>query len=192
MIILFFIAKFCRELGVKKQIKLLEEWGGFPTLTMLRNRDNSIDSATKKRYHHFLKKNVKGIVIPNLQEELRKPDFYDQQYNSAVKWLLEKTRDKHKYYLLFQDNINYGFSRNMLGVKPIGIIISILAIIINIFGVSQNYNLNWNELPLKIWLTFLIDIIFLFLWVFFVTKNWVNNTAVAYARTLLASCEKID
>jgi hypothetical protein len=191
VIILFFFAKLSRELGVKKQKVLLKKWGNFPSTIMLRHRDNTIDAATKLRYHRYLRTNIEGLELPTPEEELNNPDFYEDQYSSAIKWLLEKTRDKNKYDLLFQDNINFGFSRNMFGVKYMGIVFCFLAILININGIYQTYNFNLAEIELKIWLSNLISLIFLLLWVFFVKESWVKNSAVAYARTLLSTCEEI-
>ncbi|MGG0587755.1 hypothetical protein ABE049_26160 [Priestia megaterium] len=192
VVILFFLAKLSREMGIKRQKKLLVLWGGFPSTIMLRHRDTTIDPITKERYHEYLEKYIDGIKIPTAEEELENPEFYDKHYGSAIKWLLEKTRDATKYDLLLQDNINYGFSRNMLGIKPIGIIFSIVALMTNIYGAYQKYQLILLNLPLKIWFSLLVSTTFILLWVLFVKANWVTNTSQAYARTLLATCEDVE
>src|SRR5271165_4313391 len=53
--------------------------------------------------------------------------FADQVYQSGVRWLLNHTRpaDNKKFDLLFRENVAYGFRRNALGTKPIGILISV-------------------------------------------------------------------
>ncbi|HDR5269091.1 hypothetical protein E8M24_30065 [Bacillus thuringiensis] len=183
---LFFLAKIARERGKAIQTKLLKEWEGFPTTRMLHHSDNSIDPVTKKRYHLYLQKTIPGIEIPTLEQELENPTYYEQQYTSAVKWLIENTRDNDH---LLQDNINYGFSRNLLGIKFLGILCCIIAIIINIFAAYQIHNLNLLAIPLKIWLSILINFLFLLLWIFYVNKKWVRSSSEAYARTLLSTCE---
>lgn len=193
IIILFFLAKIARELGKKQQKFLLKEWDGFPSTTVLKHSDQTLDDSTKKRYHQYINNNVDGVQLPTSEEELqKKSDHYDNEYNSAVKWLLEKTRDNKKYHLLYQDNINYGFSRNMLGIKPLGILFSLLSLGINVLGIFQKYQFTFVEIPLKVYISFLIGIFFLFLWTTFVNKKWVKSTAEAYARTLLSSCEEIN
>ncbi|ASN06339.1 hypothetical protein [Virgibacillus necropolis] len=189
VIILFFLAKIARENGKKVQQKLLDECGEFPSTTFLKHTDNTLNENTKKRYHQYLSKNVEGIQLPTKEQELESPNFYNDQYNSAVHWLLEKTRDNKKYSLLYQDNINYGFSRNMLGIKPLGIFFSFISIAINIFGIYQKYEVSLINLPLKVIISFLISIIFISMWTFFVKKDWVRSTSKAYARTLLSTCE---
>jgi len=193
IIIIFFLAKLCRDRGFQLEKTLKEEWGNYPSISMLKFSDNRIDEITKKRYHKYLKENIVDINLPNdLTEENEKKDFYDLNYRSANKWLVEKTRDTTKYNLLFQDNINYGFSRNMLGVKTFGIYFSLIAIGLNIFGIYKEYHTISLEIPLKIWLSVLVSLFFLFIWIFLVNKNWVKNAADAYARTLLATCEKVN
>lgn len=151
IIILFFLAKVARERGKKLQEKLLNEWGGFPSTLFLKHNDNTLDDHTKRRYHQYLNKKVSGLRLPSKEEESKKPHSYDQQYSSAVKWLLEKTRDTKKYPLLYQDNINYGFSRNMVGIKPLGIAFSVLSLTTNTLGIYQRYQPLFLDLPLKIW-----------------------------------------
>jgi hypothetical protein len=191
-IFIFFVAKLARELGFKRQKQLLIEWGNFPSIVYLRLRDNKIDLVTKQRYHNYLNENVEGIKLPsNMDDELNNQDFYEQQYTSAIKWLLENTRDQQIYSILYQDNINYGFSRNMLGIKPMGFTFSILSLFINLYFVYQEYNLDLNLIPLKIWMLLIINIALIISWLFFVKKNWVKSSSEAYARSLLATCERI-
>lgn len=189
IILLFFIAKISREAGLKVQAKLLNNWGGFPTTIFLRHRDSSIDYVTKERYHTFLSERISNIQIPSAAEENENPDLYDLHYGSAVKWLLENTRDPMNYSMIHQDNSNYGFSRNMLGVKLVGILISFISLLLNIYGAYDQYKFVISEFPLKIWIAFLVSILFILLWVFFVNSNWVKSTSRAYARSLLATCE---
>lgn len=187
---LFFLAKMAREQGKKVQSKLLQEWGGFPSTVFLKHSDDTIDDKTKNRYHEYLNKRVKDVQLPTKEEELEDPNAFDQEYNSAIKWLLEKTRDPKKYPLIYQDNANYGFSRNMLGIKLIGIIFTLTSLGITCIGIYQQHQFQLLELSLKAYASIIICIFFLFLWVFFVRKNWVKSTSVAYARSLLASCEE--
>lgn len=184
--ILFFLAKIARERGKTIQAKLLKEWDGFPSTRMLHHSDNSIDSVTKKRYHLYLQNTIPGIEIPTLEQELENPTYYEQQYTSAVNWLIENTRDNDH---LLQDNINYGFSQNLLGIKFLGILCCIIAIIINIFAAYQSHNINLLAMPLEIWLSILINFLFLLLWIFYVNKKWVRSSSEAYARILLSTCE---
>jgi hypothetical protein len=192
LILLFFLAKLARERGKKLQDKLLIEWGGFPSTTFLKHSDNSIDKYTKQRYHQYINKHVSGFQLPSKEKELSNPSFYDSCYNSVIKWLLEKTRDQKKYHLLYQDNINYGFSRNMVGIKPLGILFSILSLLTNLFSIYKEQGFSWTNYPLKAWISILISVLFISIWLLFVKKGWVKSTSEAYARTLLSCCEEVE
>jgi hypothetical protein len=117
--VLMLLASNVRYLGRKKEQQLYEVWGGKPTTVWLRHSDRNLDALTKQRYHAFLSKNIPDLKLPTSNEETTNPLGADDYYESAVKWLLEYTRDKRKYPLVFEENINYGFHRNMLALKPV-------------------------------------------------------------------------
>lgn len=188
-IMMFFLAKYCRAMGLNVQKILLTEWGDFPSTIMLRHSDVTIDSITKFRYHSFLNSNVENIELPTPEEELENKEKADFQYKSAVKWLLEYTRDVQVFSIIYTDNANYGFSRNMLGVKYLGIFLTFSAICLHVYGIHMKYQLNSVFFPLEIWITLLFNLGMLAFWIFFVNKKWVTSNAYAYARSLLACCE---
>ncbi|AYV68916.1 hypothetical protein C2I06_19795 [Niallia circulans] len=189
IIILFVFSKVSRNMGFKKQKRLLKEWGGFPTTIMLRHTDPTLDPLTKERYHNFLKEKVPNIKMPTQEEELEDQEYYDINYNSAVAWLRENTRDKTIYPILHVDNANYGFARNTYGIKVIGIFVCILSIGLNVFGIYQKYGISVLSVPFKFWVSVSLSIVLLVIWLFLINKKWVRNYADAYARTLLATCE---
>lgn len=43
----------------------------------------------------------------------------NQLCNDAISWLRAKTRNHETFRLVYEENINYGFTRNMLRLKPI-------------------------------------------------------------------------
>lgn len=190
IIMLVLLSKISRNKGIKKQQLMLQAWGGFPTTIMLRHRDNTIDPVTKERYHAFLKKKVPNVEIPTPEEENEKPEFYDIHYDSAVKWLREYTRDKTIYSILHADNANYGFARNTFGMKGVGITLCLLSLALNILGIYEKYGTDIWTIPFKFWVSVSFSIILISIWTFFINKHWVMNFANAYARSLLAACEK--
>lgn len=48
---------------------------------------------------------------------------------SVISWLRANTRNKETFPLVYEENINYGFKKNMMRLKPIGITINIIAIL---------------------------------------------------------------
>lgn len=190
MISLFYLGKLARERGKIVQSKLIQKWGSLPATLHLSHSDNTIDIETKKRYHDYLNKNIEGLKLPSQDEEIECPKYSRDKYESAIKWLLENSRDTKKFPLLYQDNITYGYSRNMLGIKPLGIVISIISLFLDF---CLLYSLNHQaitEIPIKIIISILLSSFFIIIWSFFINEKWVESTSEAYARTLLSTCEK--
>jgi hypothetical protein len=187
----YYLGKLAREIGKKKQEKLITLWDGMPSTRFLRHRDVTIDSVTKSRYHHYLKKHIKNLIIPTPEEESTNPTEADMVYESAVKWLLTKTRDTQKYSLLFRDNISYGFMRNFWALKQWGVFINIIVLVGTALLVYERYNFDFKLIPPIVWLSVIVNV-FVIIFILLVTKETVHSKAKAYARTLLEVCDEDD
>lgn len=188
--VLALLAHGARYLGRKKEIELYAQWGGIPTTAWLRHRDDNLDPATKKRYHAFLSKHVPNLKLPTAKQEAADPDAADAAYRSATKWLLEHTRDKKKFSLLFEENVSYGFQRNTLGLKPIGLAVSIGSLGLTALVIRQRYGDALDQVDGGAWLSLVVSAAAAIGWVTIVSPNWVRDAANAYARALLAACEQ--
>lgn len=187
--ILMFLASNVRYLGRKKEQQLNKLWGGKPTTVWLRHSDRNLDALTKQRYHTFLSQHILDLKLPTPSEETADPISADAYYESAVKWLLEYTRDKKIYPLVFEENINYGFHRNILALKPIAIAINLLCIggiILNTY--LQHHILAFSDMRDVAALS--IPLAMLLFWIFLVSPDWVKSIANAYTRALFASCDR--
>lgn len=183
------LAHFARKRGRKIQDQLIRDWGGLPSTLWLRHADEHLETETKKRYLNFLQHNVPGWKAPTPEEELADHAKADSQYGSAVKWLLEYTRDTKKFPLIFAENISYGFRRNTLGLKPIGILLSLISTTQSVWWL---YGINLGLIIANHSGQILVGIISLVMflwWCCGVTKSWVRDAADAYAKALLAACD---
>src|SRR5256885_9056163 len=115
-----------RDRGKRIEARLYTKWGGKPTMAILRHCDARLDPFTKERYKRTLS-SLSGLSFPNQEQESADPVRADHLYESAVKALIEKRRGK-TYRLVFSENCNFGFVRNLLGLKPIGLFISVLTV----------------------------------------------------------------
>ena len=187
--VLMFLTSNVRYLGRKKEQQLYKLWDGKPTTVWLRHRDRNLDALTKQRYHGFLSKHILVLKLPTPSEETASPISADDYYESAVKWLLEYTRDTKKYPLVFEENINYAFHRNILALKPIAIAINLICIggiLLNTY--FQHHMLTLTDISDVAALS--IPLAMLLFWVFLVSPDWVKSIAYAYSRALFASCDK--
>jgi len=186
-----------RDRGKRYEKKLNNEWGGKPSVAMLRHSDNRMGRPLKSLIHQFLNDNIIGLNIPTAEEEALAPGAADDTYEAATRWLLAKTRDKTKFRLLFEENMNYGFRRNYWALKPfiVGVDIVLAALVVCFFGdLLKNHTLEalFNTLPTAAYFYVSIPTIHIIITLAVATKSWVRITSEAYARQLLEACAGFD
>lgn len=186
----FFLAQIGRDAGRRKETRLFASWGGKPTTAMLRHSDGTLDAVTKARYHTVLGILVPRIDMPDSASEVDAPKAADEVYDSAVQWLLARTRSTERYRLVFQENVNYGFRRNLWGLKGMGILVSVLAALGNL-AVLLYVEPVGDALIAAVTATAIAGALLL-AWVFLVRNAWVRTAAFAYARALLQSCDSLE
>ena len=185
-----------RDLGKALEGKLYECWGGKPSVAMLRHADSRLSTPTKDRYHSFLSSAVPALTLPTLQEEQVNPEQADARYDSANRWLLEHTRDQGQFGLLFAENMNYGFRRNLLGLKPVALGIDALALVL-LFAVAVDawtgeITSTIQALSTEWWASVVITVGHTLLFVTYIHADWVRMAAEAFAQQLLAACDSLE
>jgi hypothetical protein len=184
------VAQFGRDFGKRKEAGLWEGWGGPPTTQLMRHRNLSFNPVVRGRYHAHLQGLCPNIKIPTAEEEARDPDSADQIYSAATRYLIGATRDTKRFPLIFKENVNYGFLRNLWGLKPFGLIISLLgasACTLRLWILYHNTRL---ILPASV-AGLLISFALLLAWLFWVTPATVRVPADAYAERLFEACEQL-
>lgn len=176
------LAHFARECGKKIERGLWGKWGGAPATMALHHSDELIDGLLKLRYHQFLQSKIPGWLAPTPEEEKEKPKQSFAIYNSAIGWLKERTRDGKKFPLVFAENVNYGFRRNILGLKIIGIIISAGSLLINLWFCYRSFCSQGVAL-------IIFSLLYTLWWLVVVKESWVKKSANEYSDKLLASCD---
>lgn len=175
------IVIYCRIPGCKALKKCFPQM--LPAQESLLPSSSWIDSNTKQRYYSFLSEHVSGFEIYQKDSEMK------ASASTAVTWLIAQTRNTTNFPLIAEENINFGFSYNLLGLKPYGIILSVLGLIANgiMFLLCRQNILTLKMEPLLF--SSIIDILFLLLWIFIITKNLVISSGKKYARALLSACD---
>lgn len=187
--IITLLAQLGRERGKYIENGLFQLWGGKPTTVLLRHRDKRIDRLTKLRLHKRLSEKVTGIRMPTPEEEAKDTEEADRIYNSAVTWLRNNTRNSAQFPCLCEENISYGFRRNLFGLKRIGLVIATITLCLKMAFI---WPFSAKEIPEFITqpavLASILVAIFL---IFVVNTQWVKNAAEAYASALFDAVEML-
>jgi len=181
-------AQVGRDLGKRKEPWLFDLWGGKPTTRMLRHRDASNTEQLSVR-HKALAHLCTGVQIPTAEEERLDSIRADKVYETCVAMLIERTRDKEKFRLLFEENCNYGFRRNLWGMKPLGITACVLSLcVIVILGLSTSFAAD-RQVTADLYVYGIMSAIMLLMWIRWITPQWVRVPGDAYAERLLGTIE---
>jgi hypothetical protein len=178
-----------RDQGKIKEPGLWASWGGAPTTQMLRHRERNLcNPALRARYHRKLQQLVPDLRLPSAADETACPAAADQIYDAYVRYLIAQTRDREKFPLVLEENINYGFRRNLWGMRPVGIVLSAVASAMSAYFLYLG--LKFAD-PLWIaWAAVLIgSVCLLTWWLFRIRRAWVFIPAKAYAQRLLEACD---
>jgi hypothetical protein len=119
-----FASLVARAAGNRVQMALFEIWGGMPTTSRLRFADAK-STAEIQRRHNALELVLGDVTMPSEPEESADPRAADSEYEAAMKRIVARVRNSTEYPLLNQENRNYGFSRNLLGLKRMGVLIAL-------------------------------------------------------------------
>jgi hypothetical protein len=198
---LYWMAETSRRLGHELESKLYDEWGGKPSTQLLRHRDRRIEKPTKQRYHSFLAARI-NVPFPTAEQESQDPAGADEVYQSGVRWLLNHTRpngDKN-FDLLLKENIGYGFRRNLLGLKKLGILIAVVSAIwalgyAGVVNVAGRPVVDVTAIPQigpNVVLSLVVSLGMIIFWVFSATKASVRFAAFGYAEMLLRACDILE
>jgi hypothetical protein len=184
------LSQLGRDRGKRKESWLFQQWGGIPTTKILSHDLSTLNSLTLKRYHSKLQTLLPDLTIPTPSEEAQGPTAANHVYDSCVHFLREKTRDRKQFPVIFAENINFGFRRNLWALKPYGIPSSLTGIVSCGLAIIHRWHANPSGLLLSIVGT-AISVMLLSLWLVVFNPNWVRIPADAYAERLLASLDNL-
>lgn len=186
----YLLAQLARDPGKKREKQLFAEWGGMPSVTILRHQDARIDSITKGRYHQRLCVLVAGTTAPTLEGERADLAAADLCYTAWSTHLRNSTRDQKRFSLIFDELVSYGYRRNVLGLRRLGIFLSILCAIAALGFAWLQFD-RQHAIDRGVWASLTVAIIFLLFWIFIVTPEWVRLVADSYAVRLIEAVDDL-
>lgn len=181
----FYLAQIARDGGKRGEQGLFGRWGGVPSVAIFRHRDHRLDSVTKERYHKRLGQ-LAETSVPSASEEAAEEGAADRVYTAWSNFLRANTRDSRAFPLLFKENVNYGYRRNVWGLRRSGLTVCVICCVI--CGALTRYEYSsTGALDLGLASAFVLAAGMLALWAFQFTADWVKVPADAYAERL-AEC----
>ena len=187
------LSQLGRDRGYMLQKQLWADWGGAPTTQLLRHRGESQNPVTRELNRMNIRRLFPDLHVPTAGEEAADPAAADHNYEAATKKLISMTRDRNRFPLVYKENVNYGFRRNLWGLKPIGLILSICGAIV---CVARWHVSTYSETALIPNIDSLMACsacsLMAGLWVFWINRSWVRIPAEAYAERLFEGCTQLD
>lgn len=115
-----------RQLGKNLEERLAKSWGGLPTVRALRFSDSTNTQILAQRRDAVTR--VSGVKLPSKRDERADPIGADGVYDVAVRRALHELRSRPTSSLLREENIQYGFRRNLLALKPYALVVVVVSL----------------------------------------------------------------
>lgn len=184
----FLASQVGADFGKRIEKDLWLKWGGPPTTRFLRHGNDEYSADSRERVHEKLRRF--GLNVPTEAEESGDQAASDTRWVSCTEELIRRTRSKKKYPLVFKGLVEYGFRRNLLGLKSIGLPICVLSLISCAWSVWATWNS--NEITAVGVSTTLLLVSLTLVWLFWVKENIVSISANRYARFILEAALDLD
>jgi hypothetical protein len=178
------MAGFVRRRGLGLQAELVARWGGLRTTDLLRCRTGPTNAALRDQRRRELER-VSNLELATVKAEQADPQAADDLIETGIAVLRERTRGKDRFPLVFAENKNYGFERNLLAMRWIGVLSSVIggAALLTVIGLGIAGVVHHTLLELVLGLA--VDLGLLAAWLWYPTEQRVRDAAVKYAGTLL-------
>lgn len=180
-----------RRRGKRLERKILKANGGQPMATTLRHRDSTIDPVLKLRYVDWL-----GVQLnetpPTYHEEFENKVSADAFYSRCTVVLRDRTRDAARFKLVFEENVTYGFRRNLLGLKRPTLLLDLLVNLVGMAMLWRGADLAGDPVrPVAVAVVLAITALHAIYFLSMVTKASVLDAADQYGRQLVLSAETL-
>jgi len=188
VVIFFLFADVARRLGKRSEKRIFASSGGRPPLRQLRHDDPTFSKVERTRYRGLLTTLI-GTEAPSDRKETANAAAADAYYSMAGNWLREHTRDKSRFRILFEENVTYGFRRNLYGIKwpALGLNLVVVALCVAYFW-ANSYA---PALVPHVAMVLVFAIIHAVLFVFVVNRQSVVNASDDYGRQLFLCLETL-
>ena len=184
----FVASQIGADFGKRQERRLWAAWGGPPTTRFLRHNNPEYNKVTRRNVHEILAK--LGFSVPTPQEETQGPQDADERYAACVAELRRLTRDKEKFPLVYKRLIDYGFRRNLLGLKWMGLVTAATVSILCVVHLLWYWDTSGLEAPMLA--VGIVSAGISILWLTVVNERTVSLGADRYANALLEAARDLE
>jgi hypothetical protein len=124
--LIYGLGYLARTRGKAIEPELWKRWGGPPSTKFLRHRDLSFTADLKVSVRSALTQCF-SLVLLTVEEEGREPGRADRAIFDAFRQVRQYLRRHDPGGLWFKHDIEYGFSRNLLGCRVLWLIVAAAA-----------------------------------------------------------------
>lgn len=181
----FFVAGVVRSAGLRTQKRLYRSWNGSSTQRLLRHSGREASAADRFRWHTSLSR-LTGLALPTPEQELNDPGGADDTYDSVTAVAREATRGD-AFPLVAAENQNYGYWRNMVGLRPVGLTLSIAGAVVLLVAMALQMADDGAGPTAALIAACATELALVALWWFGPTEERVREAADKYARQLFNS-----
>lgn len=183
--VVLLVSQFVRDAGRRKETELITIWGSPPTVLALRHF--SSEGQRDVVDLHRLVAAAANCELPTIEEERWDPALVDRRYEAAITTLREKTRAVDAFPTIAAANATYGFRRNLLGVRPLGIGISALGLAVSVGALTNPSYFSGASIAMLA-LSAATSACLLAAWLWQIDEEWVRIAADDYSKNLLNAC----
>ena len=127
---------------------------------------------------------------PTEEQEQRDPAATDSFYERCGAWLRENTRNAKKFSILFNENVTYGYRRNLFALKWPALALNLAVVLVCLWAIAGGTPFAaLSALQGRISVVLAVAAIHALYIGLAVNRRVVGEAAHAYARQLILSCE---
>lgn len=181
----YLVAVFVRDQGRRIENDLWESWGGKPTTQLLTVPITETEGALRRRW------NIMSELMAELPSNQADRAPSNDEIDDYVGRLRELTRDADRFKLVATENAGYGFRRNLLGLRHVGLVLAILSAIWAAMATAlaiSNHQVAHEPLYVAVLLG---DLGATYIWFRVINPSWVRLQAFNYARALFSAAESL-
>ena len=167
--------EIARSRGKGVEVSLVRDWGGLPTTLSLR----AIPVSDPHRRHRREQvEALSGRRLPSLLEQESAPSESDLIIEQVVRTALAVLRSEegNGFDVLQNENISYGFRRNLLALRPFGLVIAVAAFGFT-FAVTVLGLLAWAVATPILVIQAAVGV----LWLAIARRDWVKEQAESFS-----------